>query len=1320
MFDINLRLERSITAIADPNQHKPKQIFTSNSTSPRFDTWLENALVTISPSADIILFAGRNSQVLLSKLKRDSVNEYTNKQLNIPLEYDEQITSLLLLPMMATQRTSIGSIDWTALVFGLSSGYVKFYTERATCLLSLRFCEEPIVSLKCQTMKTETNAQSEAHFAIISDEMLIAHKTCIFIIDGICLHENLKKAKNDTIQEISEYEPAYSLENLPTILNCKKWRVDSFHRSQITDAELLGTRNIPNFDNLLASSMNYDRVPSKNYSNTVAFVGQNPFASCYRETVESSSNSYTEILGSLMSMWNKPPPSKAKILEPVPNSSLLFDHDRLATSIVASPDRRLLAITDDFGRVMMVDSTNWIVIRMWKGYRSAQCGWIQVKQNPEKRESPTATFLVIHAPKRDLVEIWSAQKGPRVAGFNVGKGCRLLYNGYKMFNMRAELGQKSSCIPLIEQCYNNNCYLLDPKSERVFAIEVPYTYSLFKFSDLKFRDILILRELSTAIDQDVETSQILSIVHRLALADSCQEAIEKLASGLLPEKVSAILGNIINKTMMNYDNNVGGTMSDDDKSIVELCKRVIRLCQIFIDLSKQHKQQYKIPDMNRRLIDEFEEHPGELDKFATSLGWSATEVLRYLSLLSLERSYSSDPTSLSTPWPNLGEPLAWTEFLSCFDLTRICDKKRVSIDTPSNDTKESHTASKLTNHKLKLSSNIKSMSEDRIIKTSLFLFSNMSEQFYKEFSLSSDSKEEEEGSEDQDNIEGQEIHLSSKHSDQSSCDIYKFFDPATCLALIFQFWLNTSLCNYWRMWPFLKQQVRLASEELKVLTRETDNEAAFIECWTQIVSLIVNTENLFAAIISTAVIKADTLELIDLSPSKSASIDTSKEDDDQTDQTLDASVNSPSVTTKPVDWECLCMDAERMSLLNQQLECLFLLNLLLKYSRKNESVNLRLYKVPKVTVSSIQLKGPTIVSELVAIWALQSNIALINLIQNFGGRELVTSISEKDKLISEQKEDEARLNAIAKGRQIVGYRAPIQVLVADEASEEEHVKELIHHTRNLFPCSLKPDIILINYYWVSCQIWLRNPVVANEETLLDKSYDSLVLISSSYLRYRLACLSCKTFFQWPLTRLSELIRNNPMIFNYQQQNISGIEITKKSGTSSGKSKANSKALATRDSILRKELNMNEDCVNGFVQFCCDISELILQIHTEISDDVIKQDNDEDTFRAKAEEELAVTLLTFDDWWSMPSICKNVPQTNSLESLSSSKYKLKDNEVYRKSQSHPTETNQKSEVSNSINKILLSSSSLMSIDSIVEFNTTCKNLKSILKPNAVVG
>ncbi|ESO01598.1 hypothetical protein HELRODRAFT_174556 [Helobdella robusta] len=55
----------------------------------------------------------------------------------------------------------------------------------------------------------------------------------------------------------------------------------------------------------------------------------------------------------------------------------LYDKRRHGVTISPSPDYKMAATTDSFGRVILLDVPSGVAIRIWKGYRDAQVGWIE-------------------------------------------------------------------------------------------------------------------------------------------------------------------------------------------------------------------------------------------------------------------------------------------------------------------------------------------------------------------------------------------------------------------------------------------------------------------------------------------------------------------------------------------------------------------------------------------------------------------------------------------------------------------------------------------------------------------------------------------------------------------------------------------------------------------------------------------------------------------------------------------------------------------------------------------------------------------------------
>lgn len=114
------------------------------------------------------------------------------------------------------------------------------------------------------------------------------------------------------------------------------------------------------------------------------------------------------------------------------------DKRRRSRCLALSPAGRLAAVTDTLGRVLLIDTSRMLVIRMWKGYRNAQCGWMQGSEGSNR---PNGLYLVIYSAQRGIVEVWRARYGPRVYSFAVGDNARL-------FTIPDSAGKTSRCVVL--------------------------------------------------------------------------------------------------------------------------------------------------------------------------------------------------------------------------------------------------------------------------------------------------------------------------------------------------------------------------------------------------------------------------------------------------------------------------------------------------------------------------------------------------------------------------------------------------------------------------------------------------------------------------------------------------------------------------------------------------------------------------------------------------------------------------------------------------------------------------------------------------------
>lgn len=157
-------------------------------------------------------------------------------------------------------------------------------------------------------------------------------------------------------------------------------------------------------------------------------VGADPMiVSCFKpislqpSTVSIAKNVAAAVISFASSfLFASPPPKLTAEICDVPATATsihrsICDTTRILSSIALSPCRRFAAVSDTFGRVMLLDTAQFVFVRMWKGYRDAELAWFQ---NP----NGVNPLLAIHAPARGLLEVWRTPNGPRVGARSIEPG----------------------------------------------------------------------------------------------------------------------------------------------------------------------------------------------------------------------------------------------------------------------------------------------------------------------------------------------------------------------------------------------------------------------------------------------------------------------------------------------------------------------------------------------------------------------------------------------------------------------------------------------------------------------------------------------------------------------------------------------------------------------------------------------------------------------------------------------------------------------------------------------------------------------------------
>lgn len=331
-------------------------------------------------------------------------------------------------------------VDWTCIALGLSNGSVKFYSENGLLIYEKDFINENVLNIR-----------------LVEDELMAFFPSCIIVYQTShlisllkTLKEMLNKAKTNKID----------LMDKDYMLTYKKWDYKS-KDVLVSDAVMVPQHKNNLFDHLVAESLElgftkkYRLTPYQ--SSNVISCGSKPFLNFHAaregfkqqgvltDVAKAVVNKITSKLPSWLTGSSQPSSQSSEEMQEAINETLyprheLIDYQRIGCNIWISPSNfQLAAVSDTLGRIMLIDITRGIPVRMWKGYREAQCGFIEVTESKQKHSRSESSsegrrsglFLIIYAPRKAIIEIWCLQNGPKVATFQCSKNGFLIYNSHQ-------------------------------------------------------------------------------------------------------------------------------------------------------------------------------------------------------------------------------------------------------------------------------------------------------------------------------------------------------------------------------------------------------------------------------------------------------------------------------------------------------------------------------------------------------------------------------------------------------------------------------------------------------------------------------------------------------------------------------------------------------------------------------------------------------------------------------------------------------------------------------------------------------------------------
>ncbi|KAH8298206.1 hypothetical protein KR018_011009 [Drosophila ironensis] len=577
------------------------------------DNWLNGINQAVSPTGELIALAQGEKLAFLSTCwsSHGSGNTYALGWCGELEDHNQIVTSLTCLPI-AQSKSSDGAIDWTCVAVGLCSGMVLFYTETGVKLFSQCCQEDPVIAVKLQ---------SPPRHSEVDALLYIVYPRCMCFIQGQDILPILINCRHNAQRSALERG------SFPTadVVAFQKYKFKQEKEAVINDAAVSSTQRPPTYDYIVQQSIGLGYYAKVNAtpprSSQVLAVGAEPYMGFFQaeEGYKTMSlgevakdvigTAYKNLFGGLFRRAPDTLPSPEESPLPVPTKVApmrihcrLYDGKRDGLTLTVAPGGRLAVVTDNLDRVMLVDTQQAIILRVWKGYRDAQCAFVPVKERSVrgiKTLKRKALFLVIYAPRLGVLDIWALQNGPKVAAFNVSKSGQLIYNNHSALGASGAAGSSGGNSQSRKSPAINHCLFLDPSDGSLKEVQIPFHYALSETSSQTSRDIHMLRRLRNQLrslnlgdpkeDKLEEITELAGELQTLEVRQQCLEMLLK-SKKLQPRVFQCMIDAFIAKPLPEE------VPAEDFKHQIGNYKR---LTDLYLSLSQANKRADNEPPIER-------------------------------------------------------------------------------------------------------------------------------------------------------------------------------------------------------------------------------------------------------------------------------------------------------------------------------------------------------------------------------------------------------------------------------------------------------------------------------------------------------------------------------------------------------------------------------------------------------------------------------------------------------------------------------------------------------------------------------------------------
>ncbi|XP_040942797.1 rab3 GTPase-activating protein non-catalytic subunit isoform X3 [Gossypium hirsutum] len=328
-----------------------------------------------------------------------------------------------LSPIEAERITAIEWLvfdDIKVIAIGTSRGFLLMYSLRGDLIHRQMVYHGQIIKLRVRGTKKDLMQD------ISSEDVCVVMPGVIARFDGSDIRSMLQRWFQETHSRFWDEKSNKDLEddgNSDNRLPYQIWNVNKY--GSCVDAAITGIMPPPLME--LQSSQRYYCAVT---------IGDDAVISAFRLSEDRKRSLVGVILSKVMPVTFSTIASFSKMIwrsEPTPTSkpeeklqsfarasslTCLKDYPRKGEKLTLSPSGTLAAITDSLGRILLLDTRALVVVRIWKGYRDANCFFMEMLVNRDDKRASSSYHvpgksdyclcLAIHAPRKGIIEVWGA------------------------------------------------------------------------------------------------------------------------------------------------------------------------------------------------------------------------------------------------------------------------------------------------------------------------------------------------------------------------------------------------------------------------------------------------------------------------------------------------------------------------------------------------------------------------------------------------------------------------------------------------------------------------------------------------------------------------------------------------------------------------------------------------------------------------------------------------------------------------------------------------------------------------------------------------